>query len=232
MKPVSFFCSSKLLTFFSFAFIFVFTTGFHQSLVYSPSANLPPRPLKKWDVQFLSGIGMFPETRPFEVSSRTAVGGEITIRLALSDYFTMQAKGWIDLSGHFLYNRSGISVSSLIMFNDDKSLYRVGIMPTGAILFSGRLLQGFGSALPICLWFPEYKANNFYISCGPGFGTRGLAVGEKEWGWGILLNVGTSILFSDNFTLNFEISSIVQKNEYENLTHFILSPSFTMGLLF
>jgi hypothetical protein len=187
-------------------------------------------------VQFLGGIGMFPEARPHEVDTKTAFGGEVTFRYALSDSFTLQAKGWLDFSGNVDFTRYGFSISSIIMFNDDKSSYRIGIMPTGAFLLStggmGGGLDGIGGALPICLWFPEYKALNFYISLGPGFGVRAIPVENNEWGWGILFNMGTSILVSKHFTINLEVSSIVQKNEYESVSDFILSPSFNLGLLF
>ena len=231
MKQKSFFCLSKLFIFSLFIFIFIFTTGCPPSLVYSPSANLPPRPLKKGQVQILSGIGMFPEARPHEVDNKTAIGGEATFRFALSDYITLQAKGWLDFSDNVDFSRYGFSISSIIMFNDDKSSYRIGIMPTGAFLF-GSGLEGGGGVLPICLWFPEYKSTNFYISLGPGFGLRNMSADSNQWGWGILLNTGISILISNHLTLNFEVSGIVQKNEYENVSDFILSPSFNLGLLF
>jgi hypothetical protein len=226
----------KVVLFILLIFIFIFTTGCPPSLVYSPSANLPPRPLKKGQLQLLGGIGLFPEARPHDVGSKTAIGGEATFRFALSDYFTLQAKGWLDFSGNVDFSRYGFSISSIVMFNDDKSLYRLGIMPTGALLFStGGLdcgIGGGGGALPICLWFPEYKELNFYISFGPGFGIRNLPVEDNKWGWGILLNLGTSILISNHFTLNLEFSGVFQKNEYEHISDFILSPSFNLGVLF
>jgi hypothetical protein len=228
MKQKSFFCLSKLFIFFLFIFIFIFTIGCPPSLVYSPSANLPPKPLKKGQAQLLGGIGMFPEARPRGVDNKIAIGGEATFRFALSDHFALQAKGWIDFSDNVDFSRYGLSVSSIIMFNDDESSYRIGIMPTGAFLF-GSGLEGGGGVLPICLWFPEYRDFNFYISLGPGFGLRSV---EDNWGWGILTNLGTSILISDHFTLNLEVSGIFQKNEYENVSDFILSPSFNLGILF
>ncbi len=236
MKQRLLYCLSKFFIISLFIFILVFIMGCPPSLVYSPSTNLPPRPLKKRQVQFLGGIGMFPEACPHEVDKKTAIGGEATFRYALSDYFTLQAKGWTDFSDNVDFSRWGFSVSSIIMFNDDKSSYRIGIMPTGAFLFStggfGGGIDGVGAVLPICLWFPKYKEINFYISLGPGFGARMFPVENDKWGWGILLNMGTSILISNHLTFNLEVSGIVQKNEYENISDFILSPSFNLGLLF
>lgn len=215
-----------------FIFLLTFVSGCRYSVVYSPSVNLPPGPLEQWDVQILGGVGMFPEVRPHEKNRETAVGGETTIRLALSDRWTLQAKGWTDLSGRYIFNRSGFSVSSLIVLNKEKSLYRFGIMPTCAFLYLGKNHEGFGCALPLCLWFPEFMKNNIYIALGPGLSATEWPIEDREWGWGVLLNVGTSILIEENFTLNFEVSSILQRNEYESVTDFILSPSFNIGLLF
>jgi hypothetical protein len=204
-------------------------------MVYSPSVNLPPRPLKSGQGQFIAGFGLFPEARPHEVGSSTAIGGEATIRFALSDYVALQTKGWLDLSGSVDFTRYGFSISSIIMFNSDRSSYRIGIMPTGALLFSTGscgALEGGGGVLPICLWFPNYKELSFYVALGPGFGTRNFPMEDNQWGWGILLNVGTSIFLSDHFTMNLEVSGILQNNEYENLSDFIVAPTLNLGLLF
>jgi hypothetical protein len=154
MKQKFLFCTPNLLVFALCVFIFIFTTGCPPSMVCSPSVNLPPRPLKSGQGQFLAGFGMFPEARPHEVGGDTAMGGEATIRFALSDYFSLQTKGWLDLSSNVDFTRYGFSVSTIILFNSDRSSYRIGIMPTGAFLLS---LQGFGGfeggggVLPICL---------------------------------------------------------------------------------
>ncbi len=233
MKQKYFYCLSKLFTLFLFIFIFIFTTGCPPSLVYSPSTNLPPEPLKKAQAQVLGGIGMFPEARPHAVDKKTAIGGEATFRYAISDRFSLQVKGWKDFSDNVDFDRSGFSVSSIVMFNDDKSSYRIGIMPTGAFLFADGVLEGGGGVLQVCLWFPKYKFANFYISFGPGFGTRGYPTNPEDWrGWGILLNIGTSILISKHFTINSEVSGILQINEDENISDFIFSPSLNLGLLF
>jgi hypothetical protein len=116
------------------------------------------------------------------------------------------------------------------MFNDDSS-FRIGIMPTYALLFGSYGIDGSGGAIQICLWFPRYKSANFYVSIGPGFGRRS-GGDERQGGWGMLFNVGTSVLISNKLTLNFEVSGILQNNEYENVSDFILAPSLNLGLIF
>lgn len=63
-------------------FLLVSLSGCVPSLVYSPSINLPPQPLKKDKSQLLGGAGLFPETRPDRVEQKLSAGGELTYRYA------------------------------------------------------------------------------------------------------------------------------------------------------
>lgn len=237
MKQIFFNYLSKLFIFSLFIFISLFIIGCTtQSLVYSPSINLPPEPLKKNQIQLLGGIGLLPEARPHEVGESTAIGGEATFRFAFSNHFVLQAKGWKDFSNNVDANRGGFSISSIITLNSHKSSYRIGIIPTLAYLHGGGGLgspSGMGAMLPVCLWFPKSKYASFYISLGPGFGAKyGFPIERNEWGWGILLNMGTSLIASKNISFNFEVSGIKQINKYDEMTDFIIAPSFNLSLIF
>src|SRR3989337_4208604 len=104
------------------------------SLVYSPSINLPPKPLGKDETQILGGVGYFPETRPDRVPSKMAFGGEATIRHAFSNSFSLQLEGWYDFSNNVEDGRGGLSLASNIVFNDSSN-YRFGLMPIFASAF-------------------------------------------------------------------------------------------------
>jgi hypothetical protein len=93
------------------------------SLVYSPSINLPPKPLEKDETQILGGVGYFPETRPDMVTNKMAFGGEATIRYAFSNSYSMQIEGWYDFSNNIEDGRWGLSLAGIIVFNDS-SYYR------------------------------------------------------------------------------------------------------------
>ncbi|MDH4241221.1 MAG: hypothetical protein OEW48_16810, partial [Phycisphaerae bacterium] len=116
--------------------------GCTQSLIYSPFANLPPKPLVQGQTQAQAGVGYFPETRPHKVPNETATGGEASFRFAICDHFTLQGKAWRDLSDNLeRENRWGASLSIIAMLNGP-SHFRVGLMPTAAFVFGHGDLQG------------------------------------------------------------------------------------------
>lgn len=205
--------------------------GCTESLVYSPSMNLPPRPLSGGQSQFLMGGAYFPETRPFRSPEKTAYGWEATFRFALCKHFSMQAKGWKDLSGNFDGERYGISGAVIAMLNDSSN-FRYGVMPTGAFLFGGGDMEGGGGGLPICFWFTKYHPFDFYTTITPAFGIKDVSAETKQWGWGILLNAGTAVIIKDCLTINLEFSGIRQVNEYEDRNDYFICPSLNIGYLF
>lgn len=209
----------------------LFLVGCTESLIYSPSMNLPPRPLKGGQSQFLAGAGYFPETRPFKSPEKTAYGGEATFRFALCEHFSIQAKGWKDFSDNFAAERIGLSGSVIAMLNDSSN-FRYGIMPTGALLFGGGELDGGGGGIPICFWFTRYHPIDIYATITPAFGIKDIAAEKKQWGWGVLLNAGTAIIFNDCLTLNLEFSGIKQVNEYEGRKDYFICPSLNIGYFF
>ena len=99
--------------------------GCAPSMVYSPSINLPPKPLQKEELQLLGGIGYLPETRPDKTPKKLTLGGETTLRYGFSDFYSMQIKGWYDFSKNLSdYQRWGFAVASTFLFNDS-CIYRL-----------------------------------------------------------------------------------------------------------
>lgn len=217
-----------------FVFMLIVSVNFlgcTGSLIYSPSANLSPQPLKKEQSQVLIGIAEFPETRPHLSVEKTAYGGELTYRYAICDHFTLQVKGWKDLEDESDDDRWGGSFSIIAMLNDSSD-FRFGLMPTGAFLFGNGEAGGGGGALPVCFWFTRYTPFNFYTSLAPAIGVRDMGAEKKQWGWGIIMNVGTAVSIKNRLTLNLEISGIKQINEYEDIEDNFVCPSFNVGYIF
>jgi len=200
------------------------------SLVYSPSVNLPAEPLKKRSVQVLGGIGFLPETREHDVGESVALGGELTFRFGISDYFTMQFKGWKDFSDNLDESRSGFSYTNIVLLNDAQSKYKVGFLPTFAFLFDGNGLEGGGAATQFGIWLPNNGVLHPYVAIGPGVGIRNLEENPKEWGWGVLTNLGLALKISEHFNLNLEVAGIAQINEFEDKSNFVVAPSLNLGL--
>lgn len=201
------------------------------SLVYSPSINLPPKPLDKDETQILGGVGYFPETRPDKVPSKMAFGGEATIRHAFAKSFSLQLESWFDFSNNVEDSRWGLSLASIIVFNDSSN-YRFGLMPIVAAAFDNNSIEGGGCYIPIALWLNHLDPINFYAAVGPAVGIRDITEENNQWGWGIIMNAGCGILFDNNITLNLEFSFIKQVNEFNSRSDYFLSPSLNIGYIF
>ena len=219
------------------AILFVITlfscllAGCVPSLVYSPSVNLPPKPLQKEELQILGGIVYLPETRPDRVKSVKAFGGEATIRYGFTNSYAMQVKSWHDFSDNVEPKRWGLSMAGIVVLNDSSN-YRVGIMPNVAAAFSENSIEGGGGYIPFTLWINNYDPINFYTAIGPVIGFRNIREGYNEWGWGIIANVGCGIEIHHGFTLNIEFSGIKQVNKYNGRKDYIFSPSVNIGYVF
>jgi len=206
-------------------------SGCVPSLVYSPSINLPPKPLQEEEAQILAGVGYFPETQPDKVSSNMAFGGEATLRYAFSNSYTMQIESWVDFSNNTYDSRWGLSLAGIIIFNDSSN-FRFGLMPIFAAALAGNSLEGGGSYLPVTFWFNYLDPINFYAAIGPVVGIRDITDDNNQWGWGIILNAGCGILFSNDVTVNLEFAVVNQVNEYKHIQDYFFAPSLNIGYIF
>lgn len=214
--------------FMSFISIF-FISGCTPSLVYDPSLNLPPEPLKGGEFHVTGGVVMLPEARPEHMKEKVALGHNFTIRYSPFDRFTLQVRGWKDRSHNLEEKRSGISYSNIILMNSENSIMRIGFIPTGAILFVDGNIEGGGGAAQLAFWLPSYRSINPYLALGAGFGIRDITDNKDQWGWGHVVNIGISTKIIRYFTMNLEATGIKQVNEYEKVTHYIFAPSFNIG---
>ncbi|MEE9442731.1 MAG: hypothetical protein V3V99_08695 [candidate division Zixibacteria bacterium] len=205
--------------------------GCTSSLVYSPTINLPVRPMTQKQAQFLGGVGYFPETRPEVTKEKTAFGGEATFRMALCDHYSLQFKGWKDLSENRRDDRFGFSFGTMAIVKNSPN-YKLSISPTAALVFGDGSLEGGGAGMPFSFWFTKFNSVNLYASVNPVFGVRAQVREKREWGWGIITNIGTSILVKNHLTINLELSSVKQVNVYEDKRNNFLCPSVNIGYLF
>jgi len=202
-----------------------------SSFIYSPSINLPPKPLQKGQLEVLGGFAFLPESRPQTTKSKTAFGGEATFRYAVCDHFSLQTKAWKDFSENVDASRSGISTSTIAMLNDS-SATRYALISTAAFVFDREGLEGGGGGLRLGISFLKYNPVALYGAIGPAFGLRNLSHDNNEWGWGILGNFGISTFIVDRITVRFEAACIHQINKYDKRTDFLISPSINIGYLF
>ena len=203
-----------------------------QSVIYSPTCNLPPKPLEQGDVQFLCGIGEMPEARPHKSKEETAKGFEGTFRIAAFDWLSLQIKYWKDISDNDKVSRNGYAFSTIFIPKKDLYNFDIGIMPEAIFLYGDGSCLGGGGMLRLCTWAPNISIIHIYGSLGYGYGVHdAYDVGDK-WGWLIVGNIGSSILLFDHITFNLELSAVKQYNNYEDLNDHFLIPSWNVGIKF
>lgn len=230
-----------VLTMLSYILLLGFATlpCFGQSMVYSPSVNLPHRPLIEGESEIGIGGVVLVETRPHAARQRGSVGGEVLIRHGLSDKLSIGLKGWSDLESMVPGKRfrGGITAEAMVMLPPNKSL-SMALMPRAALLFSNGSAEGGGIGISAVAWFPRrgIVASHFAIGmiAGLNLGPAGDNMGgwtldpdmfHAEWGYGAIGNLGVSIELVQRFTLYLELAGIVQVNVYEYTTNALFSPN-------
>jgi hypothetical protein len=206
-------------------------TGCASSLVYSPSLDLSPTPLKQNQGQLMAAVEMLPETRPAEVRRYATIGLDGTLKYGFSDRLSLQAKNWYDVRRQNGYVRSGISISATYLLSDrSEGNTMFALMPTVAFLFNGKSEDGEGIAFPVVVWLPSSETMHLYAGLGPAFG--GSTFFDHIDGYGLVGNVGVAMNLSRALTLNVELSGGLQVNRSESITHAIASPKASLGWLF
>jgi hypothetical protein len=205
--------------------------GCTPSMVYSPSVNLPPEPLKAKQVQILGGVVEMPEVRPGSVPEKTARGVEFTARVGAADWLMIQAKAWKDISDNIPdAERYGVSVSTILAERRDLGGFRVGLMPSVVFVCDEMDWYGAGATLPLCVWLPDLSVLHPYAALGPGYGAHDTK--NNEWGWCMIGNCGCAAVFARHFVVNAELSTVQAFNKYDKRNDSFLAWSVNGGLLF
>ncbi len=203
------------------------------SLVYSPSATLPSKPLANDQGQVVASANLLPET-----GGGYAKGGELVGRYALSDRVTLQARFWSRLENLRYLELNGFSVESLIMLNDSTSAIRYGLMPRAEFMLNGRSIDGRAGFLTAVAWLPKVAFLQPYIGLGTGAGMVTVDNNNEStgytnyWGYAILANVGTNMKLFGSFGLNAELSGVLQFNAGDGSIFRYILPSLGVAWSF
>jgi hypothetical protein len=188
--------------------------------------------LKKHTLQVQGGLALLPEARPKVTDSNTAWGMEASIRYAVSDYYTLQFKGWKDISDKSDLDRGGLSYTNIVSLSNAEDRYKFGLIPILAFVFDETGLEGGGFAIPVCVWFPRTENTGIYFAAGPGVGIHAVGDGEDDWGWGLEFTWGMALDFLERMSLNIELDIIAQTNSWDEEMEVILSPGLNLGVTF
>ncbi|HMR44658.1 MAG TPA: hypothetical protein PKC40_12525 [Saprospiraceae bacterium] len=201
-----------------------------QSLVYSPSVNLPVRPLKEKEIDLHGGLEMMPETRPEGIGGeKTTFGANGQITYGFSDKFNLGVKGWADMQGRENYFRSGYALTAQFIRPRSECSRMIYVPRTGMVL-DGRYIAGYGFSLS-ALYQREIVENLSYtVGAGAlwGFNTISEEEGDKM-GIGLQGTASIGWIFTDNFRLGIELTPLYQINLFDHNQQFIFSPQIGVG---
>lgn len=209
------------------------------SLTYSPSYNLSHGSLEKDKVDLSGGIEMLPETRPEQLSvNSTHLGYNFRLAYGFRENFNMNLKAWGDIQGPYSTYRMGYALSAQIIKPLSESK-RILLIPRAGIVTSGSNLGGYGLGLTALRQHDLNEQFSWYTGAGLLWGFYELepnenSLGENEIpiGYGIKANLGLACKLANQLRLNAELNPILQLNPFDEVNHFIISPSLNLGYTF
>ncbi|MDP4236406.1 MAG: hypothetical protein Q8919_08175, partial [Bacteroidota bacterium] len=160
-----------------------------------------------------------------------AGSGEGQISYAFSDRFSLQAKAWSQFSELYqLRYNGGTSLSATFLLNSRTASLPLALIATSSMLIDGRSIMANGGSLHLAGWFPAIGVFRPYAAAGLGMMVADFAT--HDWGYGGIINFGTSIQFSDGLFANVEFFGILQRYQYYHTISGILAPSFSVSWRF
>jgi hypothetical protein len=197
--------------------------------IYSPTLNLPHEPLIKDEGQLTGTLSALPQNGTGDLE--IAGSGEGQINYAFSDRFSLQAKAWSQASELYqLHYNGGTSISATYLLNSRESVLPIGLIGSSSMLIEGRSIKANGGSLQIAGWIPEMGIFRPYLAAGGGIMVANFKT--QDWGYGSIINVGTSLRFSEHLYSNIEVYGIVQRYIHYHAIAGFLAPSISISWKF
>lgn len=197
-----------------------------NSVVYSPSIMAPAQPLQKEQ----GALGISADALPTTGGSVQG-GSNVMVRYAFSNRLTLQARSWATWNALQNLTISGASVEGFYMLNDTSASWRLGLIPRASVMLRGRSIDGRAASLSAIAWTPQVFFFKPYVALGGGIGdvvntSATTEIGTQyDWGYAILGNLGVNVELSSAFSLNAELSGILQVNPGYGSSYWFVLPS-------
>jgi len=226
----------------NFLFSFIITlsvtilSGCSSSLVFSPGVNLPVKTLEKSQVDVQGGVELFPETRPEYVNANVSPGGSLLLGYGISNKTAVYAKGWIGFSERGINGtRTGFSINMVNQLKQIGPTAKLLLLPKIGMLLDGKYRGGYGLELPLLLHYSYQQKAGFYGGFGFIYGLYDFnkvdAGGEQKLrsGYAITNHLGSSVYLYKALRVNVELTTLFQRNRFDNINHLIFAPSVGIG---
>jgi hypothetical protein len=210
-----------------------------KSMVYSPSLNLPNKPLKEKELDLQGGVELMPEARTENLGgNKTTFGVSGQIGYGFSDKFSLGVKGWIDAQGREDAARFGVALQGQVV-NTISSTNRLVLVPRIGLAFWGDQITGYGLGASAVFQKEFSERTAWHFGAGLAWGFRYLnedinAAGENKvpMGFGLLGHLGFAWEFAPGLRLSAEAVPLYQINTFDKNQQFIVSPQLGLGYTF
>jgi hypothetical protein len=187
-----------------------------QSLVYSPSINLPDE-IKKDNTNLIAAYERLPLTSSDEEKNDMNNGFMTALQHSFTNSFMLQAKYWADVKSmnDGLKFKHGLSLNGFIRLNDANASYKFYLSPLVAAAFEENvtLMGVIGASASVQT--PKFFVLEPFLSVGMYYGSTYYNQNHnngfrylygKNDGFAILSNAGTYIPLFGNLKLYLELS--------------------------
>lgn len=219
----------------------VFVSSCTSSLIYSPTAGVPDKPLAQGEVVAAAQFEMLPETRPegFSNTGRyTAAGSSIQLGYGFSNRFSLFARGSADIEGKLDAFRACYSLSGLYHWNLSQRSRILWLNRAGMSL-NDNSVNGYGLQ-SMGLWQRELSPK-WTFTAGSGI-IWGFYALEKQinsklesripMGWGIGLHTAIAYRLTPQWVIQGEFAPIWQFDTFEHRDKLLFSPMVGLSYRF
>ncbi|MBX3042420.1 MAG: hypothetical protein KIT33_07100 [Candidatus Kapabacteria bacterium] len=187
-----------------------------QSLVYSPSINLPDK-IQKDETTLMLAYERLPLTYYDEAKNLSNDGFMMSLQHSFSDKFALQSKYFASINSmkNDIRFKHGASISGYFLLSQPSSDYKYYIVPTfGMSLEENEIMLGTGGVW-IAMQVPELYFIEPYFALGVLYGntfySQSYSQGFRQYntnndGIAIVPNIGTYIALTSRIKLNIEIT--------------------------
>ena len=205
------------------------------SLTYSPSLNLPNKPLEKGAVELQGSAELFPESRPEKVDNNVTFGLNGKLGYAFSDNFGVSVNGWLDAGNGSLDSRLGLAVNAQFIKHRSPTS-RFIILPRFGFVNFG---EGYGLSNSVIYHKEASEKLSWYSGLGVAWGYSQLSKislssfepPRYPFGYLAMGHLGMGYSLNSSIRVNLELNPIYQVNPVDNQNHFFVAPSLGLGLV-
>jgi hypothetical protein len=196
-----------------------------SSLVYSPSVGVTNKKIEKGDINLQAAYELLPETRPDRVEDNFSNGLNLGLSYGLTENTSLKLRGWNDMVKYPKNFRHGYSAGLMFDYTEKGSGWL--FYPRVGILFDDNTVDGGGISFNSLYKMQVNKTLSLYGGVGLVLGWRDISneVEKKEYGYGLLFNIGSSFDIYKGLGINFELNPVYQLNMYDEVNHFLVAPS-------